>query len=116
MTVHVVDVFDLDDGEGEGLGPGRWVRYRSNGPQVFVPDPPTPTEFRYIADLMGGVLERLVWALPTRFVGALCECGCAVLPGENCPACLVWAIKDAERHAWGGPLVTGEVWALRRSG
>lgn len=31
----------------------------------------------------------------------LCDCGCLLAsPNEPCPACLVWAMKDAIRQSW----------------
>lgn len=65
------------------LPAGRWV-----GTLVkrFVPDAPAP----FVATHM-----------PARTLGALCNCGCLLTDAtEPCPACLVWAIADANRASW----------------
>lgn len=100
----------FDTGE---LADGRWERLRPGGPLEWVPA--APTERVHVADVTLGVVEALVQVQDRdrarTFVGHLCECGCAVAPGETCPACLGWAIRDAARHSWRGPVVKQEVWA-----
>lgn len=35
-----------------------------------------------------------------KYRATICDCGCLIVPGETCPACLAWAEHDAVVASW----------------
>lgn len=68
---------------------GRWVQGRG-GVRRWVEDEPA-----HVRSLRN---QRPIVTAYHR--GILCECGCLLAPGEDCPACRLWAERNAIASSW----------------
>lgn len=100
--------------DDHALTGGHWVQRR--GIKVWVGPRPVDddlelagmdlTMHRTVEAVMATLAHNLAAPQPpaiaaTRVTGVLCDCGCLLInPTETCPACLVWAERDAVRASW----------------
>lgn len=57
-------------------------------------------EARRLAAAVDLALVAAPTPTPQRPRGVLCECGCLLAPGEDCPACRLWAERNAIASSW----------------
>lgn len=80
----------------DALTGGQWERHGLTF--VWVPDQLQLTAGPQRLDRHAAMPERA--GRRTKYRTTICECGCLIVLGENCPACLVWAERDVIRASW----------------